>query len=234
MLTATSAPVGPPVGPSVNVEQIMIKFEDMKNKLTDLEKGVGQTGEKVSAQGTQLAQMAEFATRFQHATDRIEKRESKKSYLDALWPPPFRESGGLDEARHAIELKIEQGEPEAKQLFYALCRFTDQTDKPQPNVEQTALALYELSQQAYRFWKAGAQDALMESHSWRKAFQNYLDNLGLPLEIKLVVAKDRFDMSTMISTGSSSENRINVKEPLSWIIRRRDGPVLHHGQVTTC
>src|SRR5207248_3314109 len=72
---------------------------------------------------------------------------------------------------------------------------------------------------------------------WRDEFNALVASRGLPLQIQAIHPEDRFDGDRMVCAEGSSNSRLAVKEPLSWVIMDRSNPerpkVLHHGLVLT-
>jgi polyhydroxyalkanoate synthesis regulator phasin len=205
---------------SAKAGQISGELDALKQDFTALKERVDQLNQALAEAVTRLTQKDELTK-------------------GSVWPKPFLESGSLAAWKGLIEKKLERSDPVALGLFSALVRFNWLARQSRPSGEQIAEALHGLSVHAYQFWRADSEqwDLTEATQNWRQAFQGVLDSLDLPLDIKLIFAKDRFDMNTMRASEDASESRISVQEPLSWIIRDKSGPVptvLHHGRVTTC
>jgi prefoldin subunit 5 len=200
--------------------QASTNVEALRQELTALRERVDQLN---TALGDSLARFKQ-------------KEEITKA---SVWPQPFLEPGSLAVWRGLLEQRLERSAPQALGLFGALVRFNHSVRQSPPSRETVAAALRDVSLEAYAFWRSepGQWDLTDSTQAWSQAFQRVLDSLELPLDIKLIFAKDRFDMNTMRAAEDASESRISVKEPLSWIIRDTSGAaptVLEHGRVTTC
>jgi hypothetical protein len=154
----------------------------------------------------------------------------------ALWPAAFL-NGALGNWRKRIMDGVIQGDLAATTLWLAMIHVGALCRQPSPAVPQIAAALHNMSVEAHRYWKDGADDFNDTTIRWRDEFNALVASRGLPLQIQAIHPEDRFDGDRMVCAEGSSNSRLAVKEPLSWVIMDRSNPerpkVLHHGLVLT-
>lgn len=157
----------------------------------------------------------------------------------ALFPSFFRKGGALngwlDDARRA-ERNLDI--PAIRLLgklreFQALCH----PPLGEPDLQQVALALHELSREAHRFWKGQDNEFIDTAIAWRDAFNEALREIKMPLQVQAIFPKDRFDANVMVPAEVYADNRLYVKAPLSWpvidISKPEHSKILHYGEVET-
>lgn len=215
-----------PSAPAGWAELIAAPFAELRAALLELRDNTNQLQRTMSAISDRLEAMA--------------ARDQRQAVNESLqlndWPLPFGEGGPLAVWRDRIVDRLGQADPAARSLYDTLAQFAGLARKTPPPVGPLAAALHEMSLRAYPFWKAGGWDMTDTPVEWQQAFQQHLTRLGVPLQIKLVFAQDRFDLNTMFCADGSSETRISVREPLSWIVWDTSAPtarVAHLGHVIT-
>jgi hypothetical protein len=154
----------------------------------------------------------------------------------ALWPAAFLD-GPLGVWRKRITDGVVKGDLSATTLWLAMIQVEVLCRQQSPAVPQIAAALHNMSVEAHRFWKAGTDDFNDTTFRWRDEFNSLVASRRLPLQIQAVHPDDPFDGDRMVCAEGSSNSRLAVKEPLSWVIMDRSNPerpkVLHHGLVLT-
>jgi hypothetical protein len=154
----------------------------------------------------------------------------------ALWPAAFL-NGSLGTWRQRILDGVIQGDLPATTLWLAMVHVGALCRQPAPALPQIAAALHNMSVEAHRYWKHGFDDFNDTTIRWRDEFNALVASRGLPLQIQAIHPEDRFDGDRMVCAEGSSNSRLAVKEPLSWVIMDRSNPerpkVLHHGLVLT-
>jgi hypothetical protein len=153
-----------------------------------------------------------------------------------LWPTAFL-NGAMGNWRKRIMDGVLQGDLTATTLWLAMVHVGALCRQPKPAVPQIAAALHNMSVEAHRYWKDGSDDFNDTTIRWRDEFNALVASRGLPLQIQAIHPEDRFDGDRMVCAEGSSNSRLAVKEPLSWVIMDRSNPerpkVLHHGLVLT-
>jgi len=153
-----------------------------------------------------------------------------------LWPAAFL-NGAMGNWRKRIMDGVLQGDLTATTLWLAMVHVGALCRQPSPAVPQIAAALHNMSVEAHRYWKDGSDDFNDTTIRWRDEFNALVASRGLPLQIQAIHPEDRFDGDRMVCAEGSSNSRLAVKEPLSWVIMDRSNPerpkVLHHGLVLT-
>ena len=154
----------------------------------------------------------------------------------ALWPAAFL-NGSLGTWRQRVLDGVIQGDLSATTLWLAMVHVGALCRQPAPALPQIAAALHNMSVEAHRYWKHGFDDFNDTTIRWRDEFNALVASRGLPLQIQAIHPEDRFDGDRMVCAEGSSNSRLVVKEPLSWVIMDRSNPdrpkVLHHGLVLT-
>ena len=153
-----------------------------------------------------------------------------------LWPAAFL-NGAMGNWRKRIMDGVLQGDLTATTLWLAMVHVGALCRQPSPAVPQIAAALHNMSVEAHRYWKDCSDDFNDTTIRWRDEFNALVASRGLPLQIQAIHPEDRFDGDRMVCAEGSSNSRLAVKEPLSWVIMDRSNPerpkVLHHGLVLT-
>jgi len=153
-----------------------------------------------------------------------------------LWPAAFL-NGAMGNWRKRIMDGVLQGDLAATTLWLAMVHVGALCRQPSPALPQVAAALHNMSVEAHRYWKDGEDDFNDTTIRWRDEFNALVASRGLPLQIQAIHPEDRFDGDRMVCAEGSSNSRLAVKEPLSWVIMDRSNPerpkVLHHGLVLT-
>jgi hypothetical protein len=189
---------------------------------------------------TSQAQLNKKMDELRQKEQRLEEDKKKEADRDNALVPSFFRQGGplhqwLDRARHGERHQ----DVAAIRLMGKLREFEALAHPPhgEPDVHPLALALHELSREAHAFWKKQDGDFIETAIAWREAFNTALKEIPVPLQIQAIFPKDRFDAAVMIPAEVSSDNRLFVKEPLSWAILDVSNPerskVLHYAQVVT-
>jgi tetrahydromethanopterin S-methyltransferase subunit G len=155
----------------------------------------------------------------------------------AVWPEPFHQGQALFADRQNIELRVQNTASGAAELIAKMAVLNQELHHKYPDNARVADALHSLSLRAYEFWKDNDIDAFEVSQNWCQAFNQLLAERHIPLLIEPVFSDSRFDAALMLAAPGSSENRIKVKDTLSWAIREQVGEskkVLKHALVITC
>jgi hypothetical protein len=227
------------------------RLEATKNVFNDFEHASAQLKQ-------QLEERKHLETLEQEAKDKLHLLEQQRSALlearhslqsersevvrqdgeinKALWPAAFL-NGALGTWRKRIMDGVIQGDLGATTLWLAMVHVGVLCRQPSPALPQIAAALHNMSVEAHRYWKDGSDDFNDTTIRWRDEFNALVASRGLPLQIQAIHPEDRFDGDRMVCAEGSSNSRLAVKEPLSWVIMDRSNSerpkVLHHGLVLT-
>jgi hypothetical protein len=184
----------------------------------------------------QIEERKHLETLEQEAKDKLHVIEQQKNgeMNKVLWPAAFL-NGAMGNWRKRIIDGVLQGDLAATTLWLAMVHVGALCRQPSPALPQIAAALHNMSVEAHRYWKHGFEDFNDTTIRWRDEFNALVASRGLPLQIQAIHPEDRFDGDRMVCAEGSSNSRLSVKEPLSWVIMDRSNPerpkVLHHGLV---
>jgi hypothetical protein len=170
-------------------------------------------------------------------TERTEALRLDGEVNKALWPAAFLDEGALGLWRKRIMDGVVKGDLSATTLWLAMIQVEALCRQSSPSLPPIAAALHNMSIEAHRYWRDGADDFNDTTIRWRDEFNSLVVSRGLPIQIQVIHPDDRFDGDRMVCAEGSSNSRLAVKEPLSWVIVDRSNPerpkVLHHGLVLT-
>ncbi len=163
--------------------------------------------------------------------------QQRHGVLDkAAWPAVFCEDGALCSWRHTILDCVAREDICATGLLLTLIKFEILCRQPEKNAQQIATALHDISLEAHKFWQ-GKGEFNDIAIRWRDGFNALLVERKVPIEVQAVYPQDRFDINCMVCAEDSSDSRLYVKEPLSWVILDKTNAeqpkVLRHGVVVT-
>ncbi len=185
----------------------------------------------------QVEEFEETKKKFYAESEERKRKEAEKE--NAIVPAFFRQGGSLNRWLDLCRKEERKSDRDAIRLlgkikeFEALCHPPEGDRDP----HQIAALLYELSRDAHRFWKKQGGNFNDTATDWRDAFNGAMEELKVPVQIRAIFPADRFDAAFMIPAEGSSDNRLYVKEALSWAVLDRANPerskVLHYGQVLT-
>jgi hypothetical protein len=167
-------------------------------------------------------------------SERTEVTRQDGEMNKVLWPAAFL-NGAMGNWRKRIMDGVLQGDLAATTLWLAMVHVGALCRQTKPALPQIAAALHNMSVEAHRYWKDGSDDFNDTTIRWRDEFNALVASRGLPLQIQAIHPEDRFDGDRMVCAEGSSNSRLLVKEPLSWVVMDRSNPerpkVLHHGLV---
>jgi hypothetical protein len=161
-------------------------------------------------------------------------RAQDEQRKQTVWPAAFQDGSPLQSWRQTITADAESQEPIARKLRDEIIGFEALTAQPSPNPERAAEALYQLSLDAHSLWHGKTDhDFVNTAIQWRDAFNELVLKRKLPLKIRAAFPKEPFDIDCMVVPQGSSDSRLYVKDPLSWIILSDSNKVLHRGLMLT-
>jgi hypothetical protein len=207
-----------------------------KRKLETLER---ETQQKLASLHQREQALAQERGEFLAEQQKLNREQAERGQAleQVLWPPAFRDGGGLGEWRERITTGASQGDLLATGLMLAIMEFHYLCRQPEPKLPQIGAALRQLSLEAHRFWKETPGDFNDTALRWRDEFNALRASRGWPLEVQAVFPQARFDTDCMVCAEGSSSSRLYVKEPLSWVILDKSNPekplVMHHGVMLT-
>jgi hypothetical protein len=161
-------------------------------------------------------------------------RTDGKLQKEAGWPEAFHTGNSLEAWRDIITTDANHHDPVCVKLRDELLEFEAVIKQSSPSPERAAEALYNLSIDAHRLWRDKTdQDFVNTCILWRDSFNHMVAKRGLPLKIRAAFPNEPFDIDYMVVSDGSSDSRLYVKQPLSWIILSDTNKVLHRGLMLT-
>jgi hypothetical protein len=217
-----------------NFEHASLQLKQQIEERKHLETLEQEAKDKLHLLEQQRAALLEARHSLQSEQSEVTRQDGEINRV--LWPAVFL-NGATGHWRKRIMQGVLQGDLAATTLWLSMIHVGALCRQPSPAPPQIAAALHNMSVEAHRYWKDGSDDFNDTTIRWRDEFNALVASRGLPLQIQAIHPEDRFDGDRMVCAEGSSNSRLAVKEPLSWVIMDRSNPerpkVLHHGLVLT-
>lgn len=201
-----------------------------------LARGEAETADEPGPVSVLCRTLAETERRLAFVERRLAELHRREEAVGRLvWPPMFLD-GPLAVWRARIEDDLGNAESGAFEVYLAVARFNLALRAPE-NLRRLAEALDGLGESAYRYWKHTPATVLDDALAWRSALNELLVAADIPLEIALALEGEPFDLDSMVTQDAGLGSRIQVKEPLSWIVKEKVEPearVLVPARVIAC
>jgi hypothetical protein len=217
-----------------NFEHASVQLKQQIDERKHLETLEQEAKDKLRLLEQQRSALLEARHSLQSERSEVTRQDGEMNKV--LWPVAFL-NGAMGNWRKRIMEGVLHGDLAATTLWLAMVHVGALCRQPTPALSQIAAALHNMSIEAHRYWKDGSDDFNDTTIRWRDEFNALVASRGLPLQIQAIHPEDRFDGDRMVCAEGSSNSRLAVKEPLSWVIMERSNPerpkVLHHGLVLT-